>query len=133
MALFMHSNRKTFRARSIVLGRIPEILSRVFFYLDAPTLIAVRSLSKVFEAVSRDEWRKRVHYFTSRYVTDVSGLYSVLGMFEGVVSGSVALAVLATGSLYDGFLQPTSDLDIYVPHDVARDELVRHYIFKDSV
>ncbi|KZV64120.1 hypothetical protein PENSPDRAFT_691047 [Peniophora sp. CONT] len=114
------------------MGSVPEIVDNVLFYADADTLVRLRSVSTLFEAVCQEQWRKRVHSTTRPFIADVSAFYELLGGLEGLVSGSVALAVLSIASPRDGFLGPTSDLNVYVPTEFARDEIVRHLMGKEG-
>ncbi|VDC03127.1 unnamed protein product [Peniophora sp. CBMAI 1063] len=109
-----------------------ELVAQVFQHLDGGSLMRCRKVNTLFDLVAQEEWRARVHAHTAPFVCDVSHFYFLLGGVEGVVSGSTALAVILSGSEFDGFLQPTSDLDVYLPTEVGRDEIVRHLVSSEG-
>lgn len=105
-----------------------DVVLQVFFYLDATSLVRMRSVSTLFEHAVQEEWRSRVYQCVRPFLVDASGFFSLLGSFEGVVSGSTALSVLMLASRHEASSPNTSDLDVYVPTEVARDEIVRHLV-----
>ncbi|KZV60654.1 hypothetical protein PENSPDRAFT_694077 [Peniophora sp. CONT] len=116
-------------ASAVVMGSERNLVSLIIHYLDAETLIRVRPVSTLFDGVVQDEWRNRVYQYTSPFLDRVSHFYDILGTVEGVVSGSTALAVILSGSPRDGFIEQSSDLDVYVPTESAHD-VILHYLVR---
>lgn len=94
--------------------------------LDTLSMLNASAVCSSFRVAAKEELRKRVKEQTQKHLRNVDGFYAALGSVDGIVSGSTALAVIATGSDKDdiGGWQADSDLDIYLPNEAARNDIL---------
>ena len=99
----------------------PEIVGRVLFFLPTPCLLQMAYVCSTFRDVSKIELRGRINEHVGKHVKDPQSFFDIIGSASAIISGSTALAVIACGTTRDNLKnwQAKSDLDIYVPSEVA--------------